>query len=412
MKDFVRNLTERPVRGGGGGADLNRGRPHFPARVSGDRNGVNGRGLVVADLDCVVDPAPGAFVLHSLCQEKGQSLQRRRHLVVGGICGRLLDVAVGVGVLRDRLAGRASDGFNQPPLARPVNEEVAVRIVGLCSSLSILTFLIVLVEPAALRAQDGEKVITNSIGMKLTLIPAGKFVMGSPADEAERDPEELQHEVTITKPFYLGVFEVTQREYEKVTGKNPSHFKKLESDQPVEQVRWTEAADFCNRLSNNADEKKAGRVYRLPTEAEWEYACRAGTTTAYHHGAGLSAKLANFDGRFPFGGADKGAYLQKPAKVGSYAPNAWGLYDMHGNVAEWCADWYDPDYYKTSPKENPPGPAKGVLYTGFAKDYFHVVRGGCWNDEAQACRSAYRFRLQSGEQYRWVGLRVLCEVTK
>jgi formylglycine-generating enzyme required for sulfatase activity len=210
----------------------------------------------------------------------------------------------------------------------------------------------------------------------------------------------------------MGVHEVTQRQWEKVMGKNPSHFKQVDSDYPVEQVRWKEAPDFCARLSALAEERNAGRVYRLPTEAEWEYACRAGTTSPFHFGAGLSSKLANFDGRYPYGGADKGANLPKPAKVGSYAPNAWGLYDMHGNVGEWCSDWYDPDYYKNSPKENPQGPDKGVVKTGFGKDFFHVVRGGCWLDEAQACRAAYRFRLQPMEPYRWVGLRVVCEVTK
>jgi formylglycine-generating enzyme required for sulfatase activity len=286
---------------------------------------------------------------------------------------------------------------------------MAVRL-----AIGLLTLMVVglIALPKATHAQDGDKVVTNSIGMKLALIPAGKFTMGSPAAELERDPEELQHEVTISKPFYLGVYEVTQRQWEKVVGKNQSNFKQVDSDYPVEQVRWTDAVDFCNRLSNFADEKKAGRVYRLPTEAEWEYACRAGTTTPFHFGAGLSSKLANFDGRFPFGGADKDANLTKPAKVGSYAPNAWGLYDMHGNVAEWCSDWYDADYYKNSPKENPTGPEKGVVKTGFAKDFFRVVRGGCWLDEAQACRAAYRFRLQSSEPYRWVGLRVVCEVRK
>jgi formylglycine-generating enzyme required for sulfatase activity len=265
--------------------------------------------------------------------------------------------------------------------------------------------------PAAATQPATEQVVTNGLDMKLARIPAGKFVMGSPAAEAERDPEELQHEVVITRPFYMGVHEVTQGQYEKLMGKNPSFFGPKNGgtpDQPVEQVRWAEAVEFCRRLSNLPAEKKAGRTYRLPTEAEWEYACRAGTTTAFHFGNALSHTQANFNGNYPYGGAARGPYLQKTAKVGSYPPNAWGLYDMHGNVAEWCADWYDPDYYKNSPREDPTGPAKGVLSTGYAGQFFRVVRGGCWLDEARGCRAAYRFRLQPSEPYRLVGFRVVC----
>ena len=274
----------------------------------------------------------------------------------------------------------------------------------------ILAGLFAFEAPRSLQAQDN-KVITNSIGMKLTLIPAGKFVMGSPADEEERDPEELQHEVVITKPFYMGVYEVTQGQFQRLMGKNNAWFKESQ-DHPAEQVRSSEAVDFCNRMSEMAPELEAGRKYRLPSTAEWEYACRAGAAGPFSKGKALSATDANFNGNHPYGGAPKGPYLQKTTRVGAYAPNAWGLYDMHGNVAEWCADWYDPEYYKNSPKENPKGPEKGVLSTGFGKDFFRVVRGGCWLDEARACRAAHRFRLQSTEPYRWVGLRVVCESGK
>jgi formylglycine-generating enzyme required for sulfatase activity len=249
---------------------------------------------------------------------------------------------------------------------------------------------------------------TNSLDMKLALIPAGKFMMGSPPREDERDQEELQHEVAITKPFYLGVYEVTQAQFQKLMGKNLSFFASGGPDHPAEQVRWREAVEFCSRLSNREVEMKAGRVYRLPTEAEWEYACRAGATTPFHTGKHLSSSQANFNGEYPYGDAVKGTNLKKTTKVGSYAPNAWGLYDMHGNVSEWCADWYDPDYYQNSPREDPNGPPKGVLSTGFDGDYFRVVRGGCWLDEARGCRAAYRFRLQSSEPYRLVGFRVAC----
>jgi formylglycine-generating enzyme required for sulfatase activity len=269
--------------------------------------------------------------------------------------------------------------------------------------------------PDETHAQDGAKTITNAVGMKLALIPAGKFLMGSPADEAERDAEELQHEVVISRPFYLGVHEVTQEQFQMVMGRNPSFFNQGRGGgpaHPVEQVRRQEAIEFCKKLSELAAEKKAGRVYRLPTEAEWEYACRAGTTTPFANGKALSATQANFNGKFPYGGAAKGPYLQKTAKVGSYAPNAWGLYDMHGNVWEWCSDWYDADYYKRSPREDPQGPAKGVLGTGFGADFFAVVRGGSWIEEGRGCRSAYRFRYQSIEMYRLVGFRVACSEGK
>ena len=189
-------------------------------------------------------------------------------------------------------------------------------------------------EPAA-----PPKEITNAIGMKLALIPAGKFLMGSPKDEKDRSSNEEQHEVSITKPFYLGVYEVTQAEYEKVMGKNPSYFspkgdaqdsvKDMETGQfPVERVSWDDAVAFCKKLSELPEEKKAGQVYRLSTEAEWEYACRAGTKTPFHYGDSLSSKQANFNCNFPYGRGDKGPNLEKTAKVGTYAPNAFGLYDM------------------------------------------------------------------------------------
>jgi formylglycine-generating enzyme required for sulfatase activity len=270
-----------------------------------------------------------------------------------------------------------------------------------------------LIVQATARSQDDAKEITNSLGMKLVRIPAGKFVMGSPGSEAEREVGEDQHAVAITRSFYLGVHTVTQGQYENVMGKNPSFFHPKNGgsvDHPAEQVPWNDARVFCTKLSALAEEKKAGRTYRLPSEAEWEYACRAGTNTTVNAGDALSSKQANFNGNFPYGGADKGPFLRQTAKVGSYTPNAWGLYDMHGNVWQWCNDWYDPDYYKKSPKENPKGPEMGVMATGFDDNFFVVVRGGCWLDEGRACRSARRFRLQQNERYRWTGFRVACDL--
>jgi formylglycine-generating enzyme required for sulfatase activity len=227
--------------------------------------------------------------------------------------------------------------------------------------------------------------------MKLVYIEPGKFKMGSPKDEKERWDNELQHDVEITKGFYMGVFEVTQQEYANVIGKTPSHFK---GDRlPVEKVSWEDAIEFCTRLS-----KKEGKTVDLPTEAEWEYACRAGSKTVFHYGNSLSSKQANFAGTFPYGGADKGPYLEKTARVGSYDPNSFGLYDMHGNVWEWCKDWYAEDSYKTGPLRDPRGPAKGKR---------HVVRGGAWDITASGCRSAYRGEDGPGFNEYCVGFRVV-----
>ena len=269
------------------------------------------------------------------------------------------------------------------------------------------------VQPSSNKSTAKPKVITNSIGMKLARIPAGKFTMGSPRDEAERYASEIPHKVTITKPFYMGVYEVTQREFQRVLGRQRSAFFNKQRgggpDHPIENIEWKNAAAFCRKLSSLPAERKAGRTYRLPTEAEWEYACRAGTKTAFHNGKSLSARQANFNGKYPYGGAAKGQYLRKTAKVGSYKPNAFGLYDMHGNVSEWCADFFDKDYYRDSPQEDPLGPPEGVLSTGFGTFYM-VVRGGCWLDDARGCRSAYRFRAVPQTRYRLIGFRVVCEL--
>ena len=219
--------------------------------------------------------------------------------------------------------------------------------------------------------------LKNSIGIEFASIPAGKFLMGSPATEKERYQNENQHEVTLTQGFRMGVHEVTQAQYEQVMGENPSENKG--ATLPVETVSYDEALAFCKKLSDLPAEKAAGRKYRLPTEAEWEYCCRAGTSTPFHFGNELNGTQANCDGNNPYGTTKKGPYLEKTSPVGSYPANAWGLYDMHGNVWEWCQDWYG-DYPKQSVTD-PRGPEVGS---------FCVSRGGCWDDEAAVCRSAAR----------------------
>jgi len=223
------------------------------------------------------------------------------------------------------------------------------------------------------------KTITNSIGIKLALIPNGTFMMGSPIEEEGADDDEAQHQVTISKDYYLGVTEVTQGQYEKVMGTNPSYFQRRRNDEikgsssnhPVEVVSWADAVEFCKKLSVLPEEKKAGRVYRLPTEAEWEYACRAGSKTAYSFGES-SKSLGDYAW---FDGNSNG----QTHPVGEKKANAWGLYDMHGNVWEFCSDWYG-DY--------PKGAANDP--TGAREGSDRVIRGGGWTGLEKFCRSADR----------------------
>ncbi len=256
----------------------------------------------------------------------------------------------------------------------------------------------------------------NSAGMKLVLVPPGKFLMGSPPDEDKRQDDEEQHPVEILRPFHLGAHPVTQEQYENVTGKNPSHFSpggagawRVQRHDtrrfPVENVSWEDATEFCARLSELPDEKAGGRTYRLPTEAQWEYACRGGAAeyAPFHFGRVLTWREANFNGIHPYGTAEKGLFPERTSEVGSFPPNAWGLYDLHGNVWEWCADWYDAGYYKTSPRASPQGPRSSPVE-------MRVLRGGCWFYDGRFCRSACRNR--SGPRVRSAhnGFRVVCVI--
>jgi formylglycine-generating enzyme required for sulfatase activity len=250
---------------------------------------------------------------------------------------------------------------------------------NLLAGLALLTI-------AAGTAHPAESTITNSIGMRLVLIPAGQYTAGSPSTDALSEADEQPaHRVTISRPFYLGQFEVTQDEYTRVMGSNPSWFARGAPGEqdlggassarwPVDMVAWDDATEFCRRLSQLPAERAAGREYRLPTEAEWEYACRAGSSMRFAFGEQLSSADANIRPETETGGAH-------PVVVGSYRPNAFGLYDMHGNVWEWCADHYDASAYERAPAVDPAGPATG---TG------RVVRGGDWQFPARYARSASR----------------------
>jgi len=231
-----------------------------------------------------------------------------------------------------------------------------------------------------------KEIVHEATGIELVFIPAGKFLMGSPAGEAQRDNDETQHEVTISKPFYMGKYEVTQGQWQAVMGSNPSYFKGGDR-LPVETVSWDDCQEFL---------RKAGTGLRLPTEAEWEYACRAGTRTPFNMGETISTDQANYEGNFVYGSGRKGEYREKTVEVGSFAPNAWGLYDMHGNVWEWCADWYGayPGGAATDP-------------TGAGSGQGRVLRGGSWYDVPWYCRSAFRGGLKPDARDLNFGFRVV-----
>ena len=225
----------------------------------------------------------------------------------------------------------------------------------------------------------------NKVTMKLVLIPAGKFMMGSPKDEKDRyDNEGPQHEVAISKPFYMSIYTVTQTQYEQVMGKNPSNDKDIQN--PVNTVSWDDAVEFCKKLS-----QKTGKTVRLSTEAEWEYACRAGSKTRFYYGDDDS-KLDDY-----------AWYSENSSKtkhaVGQKKPNDWGLYDMHGNIFQWCSDWYANSYTDTQ-ENDPSGPIKGKT---------RVLRGGCWGYPPRLCRSAFRNGVVPSILSGSIGFRVVVE---
>ncbi|MEI7686729.1 MAG: formylglycine-generating enzyme family protein [Planctomycetota bacterium] len=263
-----------------------------------------------------------------------------------------------------------------------------------------------LASPYSIDAQDPKdppKEFTNSIGMKFVWIPPGTFLMGSPKEEKHRNPIETQHKVTLTKGFYMGVYAVTQDQWVKVMGgKNPSDFPKERwtgkdklSDKeqallPVESVSWNDCQEFLKKLRETD-----AKPYRLPTEAEWEYACRAGTTTPFHFGETLSTDQANYDGDQVYGNGKKGVRRSKTTPGGSFPANAFGLHDMHGNLYQWCQDWYGD--YPQGDVTDPQGPEKGQA---------RVLRGGSWKSSPVSCRSAERLWYEPGARFHLYGFRV------
>jgi formylglycine-generating enzyme required for sulfatase activity len=243
----------------------------------------------------------------------------------------------------------------------------------------------------ALGVEDAQEIdLGKGVKVALVLIPAGQFTMGSPPTEAQRNDDETQRQVTISRPFWMGKHEVTQEQWEALGLKNASNLKG--ANNPVECVSWHDVQDFLQKLNARA----GGRRFALPTEAQWEYACRAGTATPFHFGETISTDQANYDGNYTYGNGQKGEYRRETTVVGIFPPNAWGLRDMHGNVWEWCQDWFGA--YKEGAQTDP---------TGSEKRDYRVVRGGSWYSDPRLLRSASRSGILPVDRYHSVGFRLV-----
>jgi formylglycine-generating enzyme required for sulfatase activity len=230
----------------------------------------------------------------------------------------------------------------------------------------------------------------GGVELEMVFIPGGSFLMGSPKGEEGRNRNESPQHLVKVPPFFLGKYPVTQKQYEAVMRQNPSEH--IGPNRPVENLSRTYAVDFCRRLS-----LKTGKNYRLPSEAEWEYACRAGTTTPFYFGPTITPELANYDGSKVYASGPAGAFREQTTDVGSFPPNAFGLYDMHGLVWEWCQDVWHDDYFDA--------PTDGSVWESDV-GLRQVVRGGCWFFAPEACRSAYRLKDDPDDWWYGDGLRV------
>ena len=275
-------------------------------------------------------------------------------------------------------------------LEKCLEPDTKLRLPNFESVLKVLESL----DPIPTKQERKQReIITNSLGMKFAWIPPGTFLMGSPKEEQEREANEVPHKVTLSKGFYMGVYPVTQEQWQAVMD-DIFFALKLESEEekdlPVENVSWEDCQTFIKKLR-----KRDKKAYRLPTEAEWEYACRAGKTTPFHFGNTISTEQVNYDGNYTYGNGKKGVYRQKTTPVGSFPANAFGLYDMHGNVWEWCRDWFGA--YPPNDVLDPQGPDAGKS---------RVLRGGCWRSGPAGCRSAFRFGSKPGDRSDIIGFRL------
>ncbi|MGC6427230.1 MAG: formylglycine-generating enzyme family protein [Akkermansiaceae bacterium] len=256
----------------------------------------------------------------------------------------------------------------------------------------------------------------NSLGMKMVKIEKGTFLMGSPESEKGHQSDEKQRKVSISKTFFMSATEVTQKQWIDLMettfedlinqqrgpagrgAKLSSKVSAIGDQQPMCYVNWADAMAFCKKLTEKEHESGAlpkDMKYSLPTEAQWEYACRGGTSSVFSNGNVLTSEMANFYGKMPYGTKELGEYREKTTKVASFSPNAWGLFDMHGNVYEWCSDWYEESPTSTA---DPIGPEEGDG---------RVIRGGAWDRKASSCRSAYRYSRDPNRRAHNIGFRIV-----
>jgi formylglycine-generating enzyme required for sulfatase activity len=260
------------------------------------------------------------------------------------------------------------------------------------------------IDKRPLQVQGYRERLAEGVELTMVQIPAGSFLMGSPEDEAERFAREGPQQQVQLQGFFMGQTPITQAQWQVVAGwqrfrrelsSDPALFKGL--NRPVECVLWEDAIEFCRRLS-----ERFRRTYTLPSEAQWEYACRAGTTTPFHFGATLTPELANYDGNCTYADGPKGPYRNHTTDVISFPANPWGLYDMHGNVMEWCLDHWHDNY------QGAPADGSAWLDSVFNKDNEGLLRGAAWPYPPMFCRSAYRIHSRPDYGFGAIGFRVCC----
>lgn len=255
--------------------------------------------------------------------------------------------------------------------------------------------------------------LDEKVSLEMVLIPAGSFMMGANQNELGKRKEETPQHLVKIESFLISKYPITQLQWKKVASflkvnrdlkPSPSYYKG--KDKPVEQVSWHDAVEFCDRLNAALGDRlsqKTGNEYRLPTEAEWEYACRAGSTTPFHFGKTLDSSVVNYDGRYKYDLGKKGAYCNKTTSVKNFSyANSFGLFDMHGNVWEWCLDHWHTSY------EN--APIHGDAWLDKNDGNSRVIRGGSWQNEPFLCRSAFRQAIISTRQFKDTGFRVVCPI--